>query len=205
MRKAITNWFFHAKSSLFLRKSTHSLRLTCHSTCPLPQRILLSKRTSRLYESLQNTCAALISREQSDFANFGVSSCQEQQIFHEISSSGTCLWIELRFCMRKTMTSKTGGKILPAKTIRFFNEKSSLFFPKTTHSLHFTCHSTCPLPQRVLPSKRTSRLFESHQNTCAAPILREQSDFANFEVSSCQEKPIFHEISSSVTCNGATT
>ena len=29
----------------------HNGHPTCHSTCPLPHRILLSKRTSRLYES----------------------------------------------------------------------------------------------------------------------------------------------------------
>ena len=49
--------------------------------------------------------------------------------------------------------------------------KSWLFFRNFTHMLHFTCHSTCPLPQRILHSKRTSRLYESLQNTCAALIL----------------------------------
>ena len=58
------NWFFHAKSQLFQNFPLHSLRSTCHSTCPLPQRILLSKRTSRLYESLPCAPATLILRQQ---------------------------------------------------------------------------------------------------------------------------------------------
>ena len=52
---AKTNWFFHPKIQVFQNFPLHSLRSTCHSTCPLPQRVLLSKRTSHLYESLLNS------------------------------------------------------------------------------------------------------------------------------------------------------
>ena len=51
MLLAKTNWFFHEQASTFRPKNIHSLRLNCHSTCPLPQRILLSKRKIRLYKS----------------------------------------------------------------------------------------------------------------------------------------------------------
>ena len=68
--------------------------------------------------------------------------------------------------MCKAMTSVAVGKILPVKTNWFFHVKSSIFVPKSTHSLHFTCHSTCPLPQRVLLSKRTGRLHESFSGHC---------------------------------------
>ena len=53
-----------AKSQLFHPKTTNMSRSTCHSTCPLPQRVLLSKRTSRLYESLPCARAALLLRQQ---------------------------------------------------------------------------------------------------------------------------------------------
>ena len=102
----------------------------------------------------------------------------ENSIFHKIASSDTChgcthanldlaqtfchvLWIELRFCMRKAMTSVAGGKILLAKTNWFFHEKSEIFCLNFTHSSRPSCHSTCPLPQRILLSKRTSRIYES--------------------------------------------
>ena len=104
------------------------------------------------------------------------------------------LWIELRFCMRKAITLMTVRKILLAKTNWFFHAKSSLFDRNFTHSLHLTCHSTSPMSLRVLLSKRTSRLYESYSWYRAALILREQSDFANFEVLSGPEKSIFHEI-----------
>ena len=64
--------------------------------------------------------------------------------------------------MRKVMTSVAGGKILLAKTNWFFHDKSSIFLPKSIHSLHLNCHATCPLPQRILLSKRKNRLYESH-------------------------------------------
>ena len=41
-----------SENSTFQKKMQHNLCLNCNSTCPLPQRILLSKRTSRLYELL---------------------------------------------------------------------------------------------------------------------------------------------------------
>ena len=105
--------------------------------------------------------------------------------------------------MKQAMISNYVRKIQPAKTIRFFHEKFQFFHRFFTHDLRLNCHASCPWQQRILLSKRTSRLYESHQNTCAALILREQSDFANFEVSSCQEKSGFHEISSSGTATGA--
>ena len=63
--------------------------------------------------------------------------------------------------MSKAMISKADGKILLAKTIRSFYDKSQLFVPKSIHSLRPNCHSTCPLSQRIIFSKRTSRLYES--------------------------------------------
>ena len=71
------------------------------------------------------------------------------------------LWIELRLCMHQGMISVAAGKILPAKKIKCVHPKIQRFHRKSTHSLRSTCHSTCPLPQRVLLSKRTSRLYES--------------------------------------------
>ena len=121
--------------------------------------------------------------------------CISSNFFHR-------LWIELRFCMCKVITSMTVGKILLAKTNRFFHEKSSLFLPNFIHMSSPTCHSTCPLPQRVLLSKRTSRLYESLLNACAAPFLRKQSDFAYFEVSNSQENAIFRDFPACETCHG---
>ena len=80
-----TNLFFHKKSSIFIAKSIHSLRPPCHSTCPLPHRILLSKRTSRLYESFPRVPAALISSA-NDFAFSKCPSGLEIDPFHEISA-----------------------------------------------------------------------------------------------------------------------
>ena len=54
------------------------------------------------------------------------------------------LWIELRFCMRKAITSVAGGKIFLAKTNWFFHEKSSTFQKFRLHCSHLSCHSTCP-------------------------------------------------------------
>ena len=71
------------------------------------------------------------------------------------------LWIELRFCIHQDTISVAAGKILLAKTNWFFHAKIQLFQKFQLHSLRPTCHSTCPLPQRVLLSKRTSRLYES--------------------------------------------
>ena len=60
------------------------------------------------------------------------------------------------------MLSVAAGNILPAKTISFFYEKIQPFLRKRIHSLRSTCHSTCPLSQRVLFSTRTSRFYESY-------------------------------------------
>ena len=68
---AKTNWFFHPKIQLFQNVPLHSLRSTCHSTCPLSQRILLSKRTSRLYESRLSSHVGGDLRQQDEFADFG--------------------------------------------------------------------------------------------------------------------------------------
>ena len=73
--------------------------------------------------------------------------------------------------MRKTMISVAAGKILPAKTIRFFHEKIQLFERKSTHSLRSTCHSTCPLSQRILLSKRQSRLYESFEFVASVVVM----------------------------------
>ena len=72
--------------------------------------------------------------------------------------------------MRKAITSVAGGKILLAKTNWFFHEKSSTFQNFRLHSLHLSCHSTCPLSLRILLSKRQSRLYESLPELCAGAI-----------------------------------
>ena len=129
---------------------------------PAASRILLAKRTSRLYESLLCPRAALILREQSDFANFKVLSGQETSTFQKNRTSSrltvhhvkpwACsrffyiLWFELRLCIQQAMIPKWVGKILPTKTTRCFHEKSSLFHNFLPHSLRSTCHVTCPLP-----------------------------------------------------------
>ena len=174
---AKTNWFFHEKSSLFQNFQLHSLHLSCHSTCPLPQRVLLSKRTSRLYESLPRVPAALILRQQAILRFWSAPAAWKSIIFINFQHLGltrvhSCkhwshsnfspsLWIELRFCMRQVMTPLASVKILRAKTNWFFHEKSSIFDRNFIYMSGPTCHSTCPLPQRVLLSKRTSRLYES--------------------------------------------
>ena len=117
------------------------------------------------------------SRQRSQFAMLGTISTQERRVFikfHDFhvprlhhgepwyrSNFLLSLWIELRFCMHQDMISVAAGKILLAKTNWFFHEKIQLSHRKSTHSLRSTCHSTCPLPQKVLLSKRTSRLYES--------------------------------------------
>ena len=78
---AKTNWFFHVKSSTFQNVRPHSLHLSCHSTCPLPQRILLSKRTSRLYESLPELCVGGDSRQRNEIVNFGAQTRRKRQCF----------------------------------------------------------------------------------------------------------------------------
>ena len=81
--------------------------------------------------------------------------------------------------MSKTMISMAAGKILLAKTNWSFHETSSLFVPKSIHSLRLSCHSTCPLALRVLLSKRTSRLYESLRGFYVGGDLRQQDEFAD--------------------------
>ena len=144
---------------------------------PAVNRILLSKRTSRLCESLLVPRAALILREQSDFANFKVPSGQETSTFQKnrVSSRLTVnhvkpwprsrffyiLWIELRLCIQQAMIPKWVRKILPAKTNWFFHEKFVLFQNFRIHSLRPTCHSTCPLPVEYY-SPRGQAVSTSH-------------------------------------------
>ena len=95
------------------------------------------------------------------------------------------------------------GKIFLSKTTKCIHAKSSLFHPHFTHSLRSTCHSTCPLPQRVLLSKRTSRLYESLPQPRAAPFLRKQSDFAILEALNPSEIALFGCFSSYSRTTGA--
>ena len=114
------------------------------------------------------------------------------------------LWIKLRFCTHKVIISVAGGKILLAKTIKFFHEKIQLFQKFPTHSLRSTCHSTCPLPQRILLSKRTSRLYESLLITCVPSFLREQRNFAFWDSQKSPESAIFDDCSACETYHGCT-
>ena len=155
----------------------NKLCLNCNSTCPLPQRILLSKRTSRLYESLQWSRAAPILHQQSDFEFWRVIFRPLTSLFSKISSFSNfprhgpkpwadyrffhSLWIALRFCIHQAMISERVGKLVLAKTNWFFHPKIRLFQKFSPNRLCLNCHSTCPLAHRVLLSKRTSRLYES--------------------------------------------
>ena len=127
---------------------------------PTGHRILLSKRTSRLYESLQRSRAAQILHQQSDFAFWKVIFRPLSQLFtkfhrFQISTSWSetlgwlqifhSLWIELRFCIHQAMISKRVGKLVLTKTIWFFHPKILLFQKNRSHSLCLNCHSTCPL------------------------------------------------------------
>ena len=106
--------------------------------------------------------------------------------------------------MQHATTSNQVRKILLAKMNWFFHAKSRLFLPNFTHMSRPTCHSTCPLPQRILLSKRTSRLYESLLVTCAVPFLRKQSDFACLRVQNCSEIAVFGDFSACETCHGST-
>ena len=68
----------------------NKLCLNCHSTCPMPQRILLSKRTSRLYESLLSSHVGGRLASARRICWFWSPSSMENSIFHEISSFDTC-------------------------------------------------------------------------------------------------------------------
>ena len=105
--------------------------------------------------------------------------------------------------MRKAITSKRVGKIFLAKTNRFFHEKSLIFLPKSIHSSDLTCHSTCPLSQRILLSKRKNRLCQSHlESSRVGGRFASAKRFCLFWSPSSQEKSIFHEISACETCHG---
>ena len=101
------------------------------------------------------------------------------------------LWIELRFCMRKVMTSVAGGKMLLTKTNWFFHKQTSTFQKFSLHSLHLSCHSTCPLTLRVLLSKRQSRLYESLVNLCGGRFASAKRN-RQLWCPNSQEKYIFH-------------
>ena len=204
--------FFHPKIRLFQKFLLNRLCLNCHSTCPLAHRVLLSKRTSRLYESLQWSRAAPILHQQSDFEFWRVIFRPLTSLFSKISSFSNfpphgpkpwahsnfslSLWIELRFCMCQAMISERVGKLVLAKTNWFFHPEILLFQNILLNSLCLNCHSTCPLPQRILLSKRTSRLYESLQWSRAAPILHQQSDFEFWRVIFRQLTSLFSKISS---------
>ena len=93
--------------------------------------------------------------------------------------------------MRQVMTSVAGGKILLAKTNWFFHEKSSIFDRNFTYMSGPTCHSTCPLPQRVLLSKRTSRLYESLPEPCAAPFCVSKAILLNLRCLAARKSQFF--------------
>ena len=162
---AKTNWFFHPKIQLFQNFPLHSLRSTCHSTCPLPQRVLLSKRTSRLYESclnIRDVCAAPILREQSDFAILSVISSQETLLFSKIHDfhvprlhhGETLLQLKLfaqpmdraEVLHAPRYDISVREKNTPGENELVLSSENSTFPPKSTHMSGSTCHSTCPLP-----------------------------------------------------------
>ena len=74
---------------------------------------------------------------------------------------------------------------------RVIYEKSQLFRLIFTHSLRLSCHSTCPLPQRILLSKRTSRLYESRLITFGWSFLRKRSDLHLLKAQNCLEFTVF--------------
>ena len=137
--------------------------ITLQEDKPFVRVILLSKRTSRLYESLPRVPAALILRQQAILRFQSAPAAWKSTMFMKfqhlsLTRVHPCepwarsrffprLWIELRFCMRQVMTSVACGKILLAKTNWVFHEKSSIFDRKSIYNLRPTCHSTCPLPQ----------------------------------------------------------
>ena len=115
------------------------------------------------------------------------------------------LWIELRCCMCKATTSMTVGKILLAKTNWFFHVKSSLFLPFFIHSSDLTCHSTCPLPQRVLLSKRKNRLYESHlESHVLGGDSRQRNEFVYFEALAPRKSRFFMKFQHLRLAMGAT-
>ena len=154
------------------------MHLNCHSTCPLPRRILLSKRTSRLYESLLKILGGRFASAKR-FCCFEGPHPLRNRAFRYVSP-----------CSRTTgATMQTGFpfKLFPYSMDRA-EDLHAVFFcialalPKTsaktnwsiqtskircgkwcrwTRKAHGHCHSTCPLAFRVLLSKRTSRLYES--------------------------------------------
>ena len=113
------------------------------------------------------------------------------------------LWIELRFCMRKAITSVAGGKILLAKTNWFFHEKSSTFQNFRLHMLHLSCHSTCPLSLRVLLSKRQSRLYESLQELHVGGDSRQRNEFVDFGAQTSRKSQFFTKFHHLTRATGA--
>ena len=113
---AKTNWSMHAKHQFVHPKSIHMFHLSCHSTCPLPQRILLSKRQSRLYESLpQLPAGGGDSRQRNEFVDFGVQTRRKSRFF-------------MKF---RHLTRATG---VPCETLSSF--KLFVYFMNRVETLH---------------------------------------------------------------------
>ena len=139
--------FFHPKIQLFQNFPTHMSGSTCHSTCPLSQRVLLSKRTSRLYES----CLGGDSRQRSQFAILSTISSQERLVFSKFhdfhvprlhhgepwsrSIIFLRLWIELRFCINQAMHMLFDGKLFLSKT-NWSIQSIFNFSKKSAHIVH---------------------------------------------------------------------
>ena len=113
------------------------------------------------------------------------------------------LWIELRFCMHQAMISVAAGKILLAKTNWFFHAKIQLFDRKSIHMSGSTCHSTCPLPQRILLSKRQSRLYESLQELHVGGDSRQRNEFVNFGAQTRRKSRFFMKFRHLTRATGA--
>ena len=106
--------------------------------------------------------------------------------------------------MCKAITSVAGGKILLAQTNWFFHDKFSIFRPNFTHSLRLSCHSTCPLPQRILLSKRQSRLYESFRQLHVGGDSRQRNEFVNFEALAPRKSIFFMKFRHLTRAMGAT-
>ena len=120
----------------------------------------------------------------SDFAILKCLSGLEIDYFHEISAS----------------EHPTSAPMQTLVQLRIFPQPMD-----RAEALHAATYdnSTCPLPQRILLSKRTSRLYESLPQPCAAPFLRKQSDFAILEALNPSEIALFAEFSASSRTTGA--
>ena len=138
---------------LFFREDKSSLRVT--SVSPRSVNFASAKRFCIL-ESYVRPLTSLCSKI-SSFSNFPPHGPKPWTLRSFLLN----LWIELRFCMCEAMTINYVRKIQPAKTTRFVHENIQLFHQNCIHSLRLNCHATCPRRQRILLSKRTSRLYES--------------------------------------------